>query len=82
MSYRNMTKPERKRHVRRKFFGIKEKVFVLASFLVIVLVLIVSFAASLQQNYDPILPVLIFAGIVLAVMAGIFFVDLIWWDTE
>lgn len=82
MSYRSMTKEERKKHIRRKFRTNREKIYVFASVVIILIVLVTVFVYSLQQNYDPVLPILIFAGIVVAGMIGIFFIDLFSWESE
>ena len=82
MSYRKMTKEERKKHIRRKYRETKEKVFVFASVVIILIVLFTVFVYSLQQNYDPMLPIIIFIGILLAGMIGLFFIDLFSWESE
>ena len=82
MSYRRMTKKERRGHIRKHYLNPKEKVYVLSVFLVIMAVLIYAFILSLNQNIDPILPVLVFAGIIAAFAIGLFFIDLIFWESE
>ena len=82
MSYRRMTKPERKKHIRRKYRSFKEKVFVFSSFVIVLVVLVTAFIASIQQNFDPILPILIFAGIIVFGMVALLFVDMIFWESE
>jgi Na+-translocating ferredoxin:NAD+ oxidoreductase RnfE subunit len=82
MSYRKMTRPERKRHIRRKYFENRVKIFVLASFVIILVILVTAFAWSLRQSPDPVIPVLIFAGIVVTVMLGLLFVDIVFWESE
>lgn len=82
MSYRRMTKEERKKHIRSKYFSVRHKVYVFAVFLVIMLLLVYAFLLSLNQNIDPILPVIIFLAIVVAFVIGLFFVDMVFWESE
>ncbi len=82
MSYRKMTKEERKRHIREKYYGIKEKIFVLSFFIAILIILVVVFFYSIQQNLDPIISVLVFIAVILFAMIGIFFIDMVFWESE
>ena len=82
MSYRRMTKAERKKHIRRTYRDPREKIFVFASVVIVLIILITAFVYSLRQNFDPVLPIIIFIGIVITSMIGLFFVDIYFWESE
>ena len=76
------TRSERKKHLRKKYFRPKEKTFVLSAFVILLVVLVTVFAWSLQQNMDPILPVLALVGILTMFMFALFFIDMYFWESE
>jgi hypothetical protein len=82
MSYRRMTKKERKEHIRKRYRSPKDKIYALSVFIVIMAVLVYAFIISLNQNIDPILPVLVLIGIIITFMIGLFFIDMIFWESE
>jgi hypothetical protein len=82
MSYVHPTKKERKEGMRGKYFGRKEKIFAITTFVIAMLILLWTFVFSLTQNFDPILPVAIFVGMLVFGMAGVLFIDIIFWETE
>ena len=82
MSYRKMTKPERKKHIRRKYRTGKEKLYILAFFIFLLVILSFALFHTIRYAYHPIVPIMIFVGIAITGMFGLLFIDMFFWESE
>ena len=76
----DMTKDERKKHLREKTHHNTEKAVVLGVLFAIVAIFLSAIYLSLQYRVEPWIPILLIIGLFLVIVLSTFFVDFIFYE--
>lgn len=76
----DMTKEERKKHLKEKRHSNIEKAVVLGTLFVIVAIFLSAIYLSLEYRVEPWIPILLIIGLFLVIVLSTFFVDFIFFE--
>jgi len=79
---RQLTKKERKEFIKERYFRMKTKLMILLSMLIVFLVLVYSLYFAIKEAIDPFLVLLLVVGIVVFIPIAIFFIDIVWHESD
>ncbi len=78
----NWTKDDRKRNLRKRRHGTREKWFVLLMFFILLIVFLAGTIYSITYQLDPAIITIMIAMLILTLIGGAFSMSHIWYDTE
>ncbi len=76
------TKEDRKRNLRKRRHGTREKWFVLLMFFILLLVFLAGMMYSITHQLDPAIITIMITMVILTLIGGVFSMSHIWHDTE
>lgn len=76
------TKDDRKRNLRKRRHGTREKWFVLLMFFILLIVFLAGTIYSITYQLDPAIITIMIAMLILTLIGGAFSMSHIWYDTE